>query len=347
MRIAIDLSSAASGGGITYARELLPRLLGLPNVELGAILVRPAVAHVVPAGLRVLSATDRFAARSSGWRREVERCDVVFAPSEISFQRYEVPTVLAVRNASLALWLVRESPLREKARFIVQRELARRSARWAVAHVAVSHHAARLAHDNLRIQPQRVHVVYHGGPARQRPLVRRPARRFLFVSNLYRYKNVSRLISALEGLSGEWSLDIVGAEVDQRFSRDLQRQVQKLHLTERVHFRGHLVGEQLRRAYLDADCFVWPPYAETFGHPLLEAHSFGLPIVAARASSNEEIVGGAAVYFDPFDVDGLRQQLASAMSEVLPIGSLPRRYSWDGCAVATARVLEEAVIAKR
>jgi glycosyltransferase involved in cell wall biosynthesis len=346
VRIAIDLSSAASGGGVTYARELLPRLAEVPGIDLGPVLVRPPAIDLLPPGLRILPAHGRAAARNAAWRSEAESCDVVFAPTEISLQRYKAPLVLAIRNASLVPWLVQESTVRRKTRFLAQRKLARQSAKWATAHIAVSHFAASLA-DNLGAPSHSVHVVHHGGPAAVRFVERLPARRFLFVSNLYRYKNVDRMISAFAGLSGDWTLDIVGAAVDLSFRRLLDQLTLRLGLSERVHFLGPLSETALHSAYLASDCFVWPPYAETFGHPLLEAHAFGLPIIAARASSNEEIAGAAAVYFDPFDVDGLRRYLSIAINEGLQTGPLPRHYSWEACAAATVSVLESACAAQR
>lgn len=344
MRVAIDLSSAAYGGGITYARELLPRLLEYPTVDVGPVLVRPNLVEVLPPTLQIVPARSRLAARDPRWRSAAESCDVVFAPTEITFQRYDVPLVLAIRNASLALSLVRESSLRRKARFLTQRQLARRSAKWASAHIAVSGFAARLG-ENLGVSPQRLRVVYHGGPAPVRAVETRPARRFLFVSALYRYKNVDRMINAFAGLPGNWTLDIVGADVDRRFRRLLDDLTRRLNLEDRVHFRGHLSGDALRSAYLNADCFVWPPYAETFGHPLLEAHSFGLPILAARAASSQEIVGDAAVYFDPYSVADLRNQLSYAAQVGVQAGPLPRQYSWEKCAAATAAVFQSVTSA--
>lgn len=346
MRVAIDLSSAASGGGVTYVREVLPRMAKSPGIDLGPILVRPATVGVLPPQLEIIPARNRLAARADSWRSKAECCDVVFAPTEISFQRYDAPLVLAVRNPSLALWLVREATVSRKVRFLAQRRIARQSARWATAHIAVSYFAASLA-ANLGVPSHRVHVVHHGGPPAVRRLERRPARRFLFVSNLYRYKNVDRMLSAFGGLPGDWTLDIVGAAVDLPFRRSLDRLKVHLGLSEKVNFVGPLFGEALKSAYLASDCFVWPPYAETFGHPLLEAHAFGLPIIAARAASNEEVAGAAAVYFDPFDVDALRSHLSIAMSEGLETGPLPREYSWDACVAATISVLKSACAAQR
>ena len=148
------------------------------------------------------------------------------------------------------------------------------------------------------------------------------------------------MLLAFADLPGDWELEIVGSAPDHLRER-LDAIVTKSHLEGRVHFRGHLYGTDLDLAYESADCFVWPSYGETFGHPLLEAHAHGLPVLAARAGSNEEVAGASARYFDPYDVVELRRLLADAMAGNLAVGSLPREYSWDKCVEDTVAVLRQ------
>lgn len=338
MRVAIDLSSAVYGGAITYARELFPHLS--EYVDISAVLARPTAIDLLPQ-MPYVTCEGRLGARSARWQAAVEDCDVVYAPTEVSFRSYDIPLVLAIRNASLAPTLFPEMGMRKRTRFVVQREFARRSAKWATRHIAVSKFAAGLA-TNLRVPSKRVRVVYHGGPPIVRAVKSGPARTFLFVSALNRHKNVDRMIAAFEGLPGNWDLQIVGPTVEEKFRQALEDLSRTLGLEDRIHFRGPLSGDALGQAYLNADCFLWPPYLETFGHPLIEAYASGLPIIAARAASNEEIAGDAAVYFDPLDVKALHGRLRAAVSGRLRTGPLPRDYKWSQCAASTADVLHEA-----
>ncbi len=349
MRVAVDASSAAVGGGVTYLRRLLPLLAGAPEVEIGPVLVREAVLQSLGTGvagdLPFFPTPGRLGALTPRWRRAVARADVdvVLAPTEISFASYRCPLVLAVRNPSWRASNVREYPPRARRAIAVRRALARRSARTAAAHIAVSGYARELALGELGIPANQVHVVYHGGPppGPARPVG--PVRRFLFVSNLYRYKNLHRLLAALAGVDGPWHLEVVGAPVEPAFATELGDLVRHHGLATKVTFAGPLSGAALDAAYAGADCFLWPPYAETFGHPLLEAHSFGLPILAARAASNEEIAGEAARYFDPFDVEAQRTLLHEAVRHGIACGDLPRDYSWEACATQTVSVLRAVV----
>lgn len=51
-------------------------------------------------------------------------------------------------------------------------------------------------------------------------------------------------------------------------------------LGEHVTFLGWLRGDELARAYADADMFLFPSSTDTFGQVILEAQASGLPVVA-------------------------------------------------------------------
>ena len=46
---------------------------------------------------------------------------------------------------------------------------------------------------------------------------------------------------------------------------------------------------------------IYPSMYEGFGLPPLEAMAMGIPVLAAKSSSLPEVLGDAAVYFDPLD----------------------------------------------
>ncbi len=146
----------------------------------------------------------------------------------------------------------------------------------------------------------------------------------------------------MQGMADDVSLEVAGLPLERRYFEELRQACASSGLGGRVRFLGHLDRHALATAYARADLFVWPSYAETFGHPLLEAHAHGLPIAASWLSVNREILGEAASFFDPFDISEMRSCLERVLAGASSTGALPRTYTWDACAEQTIDVLTEA-----
>ena len=85
----------------------------------------------------------------------------------------------------------------------------------------------------------------------------------------------------------------------------------------------------LARLYRAASALVYPSFFEGFGLPPLEAMAHGCPVVAARAGAMPEVLGDAALFFDPADVDDLCDALDRVLSR--------RRRRRTTCAAAATR----------
>ena len=57
-----------------------------------------------------------------------------------------------------------------------------------------------------------------------------------------------------------------------------------------ARFLGWLEGDELARAYADADLFLFCSQTDTFGQVVLEAQASGLPVVAVNAGGPAELV---------------------------------------------------------
>jgi glycosyltransferase involved in cell wall biosynthesis len=68
---------------------------------------------------------------------------------------------------------------------------------------------------------------------------------------------------------------------------------------------GYLDDKALAMSYIQADVLVFPSLVESAGLPLVEAMSFGVPVVAADRPYAHDICGDAALYFDPYQPTAL------------------------------------------
>jgi len=98
--------------------------------------------------------------------------------------------------------------------------------------------------------------------------------------------------------SGDWPdarLTIVGGPIEQNYSGALRRYAADLGLAGAVEFVTRLTPGELASRYEAADVLVMLSEHEGFGVPLVEAMSYGVPIVAYDSGAVAETLGGAGV----------------------------------------------------
>jgi glycosyltransferase involved in cell wall biosynthesis len=108
----------------------------------------------------------------------------------------------------------------------------------------------------------------------------------------------------------------------------------------------------LARVYRHAQAFVYPSKYEGFGIPPLEAMSSGCVVASSNASSIPEVVGDAAVTFEPSDIDDTRLALERACFDdatrkqlLAAGGERVREFTWDRCARETVAAYRKVMLA--
>jgi glycosyltransferase involved in cell wall biosynthesis len=95
----------------------------------------------------------------------------------------------------------------------------------------------------------------------------------------------------------------------------MRRELVTLGLQDVVISAGHLPYQQLPWLYENADIYAYPSFCESFGHPLLEAMAYRLPVIAADTAVNREVAGDASLYFDMFNPESCASGLIKLMND--------------------------------
>ena len=95
----------------------------------------------------------------------------------------------------------------------------------------------------------------------------------------------------------------------------LQDQIQNLQLEGKILFTGFVSDEFLSTLYRYAICFVFPSLYEGFGLPVLEAISSGTPVLSSNHPALVEVLGEAALTFDPIDSNQLSMELERLITD--------------------------------
>ncbi|MHA5050098.1 glycosyltransferase family 4 protein [Streptomyces sp. SD15] len=207
--------------------------------------------------------------------------------------------------------------------------------RAAAGVIALTDAQAAFLTDTYRVPAERVHVVPNGVSETYFLPVREPASgrplNLLYVGRLSAQKNVARLLDAMSLVQGDVRLRTVG---DGELRERLQAQAAELGLRN-VEFSGGLLGDELMKAYADADAFVLASDKEGMPLVVLEAMAAALPIIATDVPGTRELVGGAGLLAAPepaelaraIDAVATDPELAARLARASAERS--RSYSWD------------------
>jgi glycosyltransferase involved in cell wall biosynthesis len=201
------------------------------------------------------------------------------------------------------------------------------------------------------LDPRKIRRIYHGcsgsfrhiEDAQQLEAARQrydlPRKYLLFVGMLFPQKNFANLLRAFHKLADRIPHELVVVGRPRWNYADELTLIDTLQLTERVRFLGHVPNEELPYIYNLADCFVFPSFYEAFGLVGVEALACGCPTAAARAGAVPEVLGDAALYFDPSDADQMAQQIYTLVTDPKARSGARRRglerakvFTWDRAA---------------
>ena len=120
----------------------------------------------------------------------------------------------------------------------------------------------------------------------------------LSVGSLNKRKNIQMLIDAYNQIDTDVKLVIVGRKENQNFAID----------NKNIIFTGYIDDEELKVVYKNALIFVFPSLYEGFGIPLIDAQSFGVPVLCSDIDVFREI-GGESVEYISKDFSDLSEKL--------------------------------------
>ncbi len=366
-RILINALHAKSGGGLTYLRNMLPRLAADGRLNLHLLLHRDQRNLFGPLPASITMHEVGF--RQGFWARVIWEqtrlpglarrlgIDVTFSPANFGPLFAPKPVVL-LRNA---IEVGRnEHRFLKRLYWIALGIMTALSVARSRRVIAVSDYAGRTLSYGLATKaPGKLSVIHHGiDPAFTRSALRAIAAPdeppfLLAVGDLYVQKNYEKLIEAFALLSHatpRLRLKIAGRPVDEAYRQQLKEAVRKSGLESVVEFLGEVQRDNLISLYQRCRIFIFPSIVETFGQPLAEAMACGAPVASSNTTAMPEIAGDAALYFDPSDATDMARQISrlledDALSQELAARGTRRasEFSWDDTARRTADVLTDAI----
>jgi glycosyltransferase involved in cell wall biosynthesis len=219
--------------------------------------------------------------------------------------------------------------------------------------------------DYFKISPEKITVTYEGvaelstqslaetSLVQEKQALKITKPYLLYVGNAYPHKNLEWLLRVLKSALGRYDLQLVLVGKMDYFYQRLSTMTAKWSKAdrERVIFAGFVPDALLNELYAEAKAYVFPSLYEGFGLPPLEAMAQACPVLASNSSSMPEILGQAALYFDPSKDEELLLQLKRLMNDQklaqkLGVFGVKRAklYSWKNCGQATLKIYKQYVV---
>lgn len=221
---------------------------------------------------------------------------------------------------------------------VIDRWIYRQKARNAaiVAHkvVAISEQTRQDLIHFLKIDPDKIQVIYQGcQQVFQQPIERNqrkqllsrfnlPENYILNVGTIEKRKNLLSLVKAIQHI--DTHLVVLGSETP--YASEVKDYIAKHRMDTRVSFLKGLSSQELAALYQSAQVFVYPSLFEGFGIPIVEALFSGTPVITTQGGCFGEAGGPGSVYVNSTDVGALQ----AAIAEVLQNEELQTRMRNTG-----------------
>lgn len=272
---------------------------------------------------------------------------------------YQGLCVFTIHDLILSLFPPPENIIKKLAYQIVIRSALKKADKV----IAVSQNTKKDLQKIFNLKADEIKVIYHGVEKPRETFSQKEVDLFkkkyslkpnylLYVGRFAAHKNVGRLIRAFYKLKKNYQIAqqlVLVGPLEKEYP-SLKRLVENYHLESEVIFTGAVDRKGLSLLYKGAELFICPSLYEGFGLPVLEAMSYGVPVVCSRVASLPEIALHAAVYFDPYNTN----EIAEKIYEVLKDQRLKRylvregerrcnAFSWAKTARETLRVYQSLV----
>ncbi len=170
----------------------------------------------------------------------------------------------------------------------------------------------------------------------------------LYVGKRTSYKNFVNLIKAYslsDKLKRDFSIYCFGGG---KFTKNEIDMFENFNIEEGKirYFTGD--DNTLESFYRSAKALVYPSKYEGFGLPVLEAMSLGCPVICSEAASIPEVGGDTVTYFDPEDVENMKDSICKIINSENEISKLKKSalvrsqlFQWSKCASETLGIYKK------
>lgn len=185
--------------------------------------------------------------------------------------------------------------------------------------VAVSYRTRQILIDRYGATPYKVEVIHNGieqsrtngAACFPRPEIKQKT--VLFLGRITMQKGPEYFVRAAARVAERFAnVRFVMAGKGDLLPRAIELS-EELGIRDRMEFPGFLSGEEVDRAYRDADVYVMPSVSEPFGLTPLEAIRNHVPVIVSKSSGVAEVLPRGSLKVDYWDVELMARLIVNVL----------------------------------
>ena len=173
----------------------------------------------------------------------------------------------------------------------------------------------------------------------------------LSVVSCAKYHNIKNLLRAYRDLLQNGSIKhkyvLVMQILDWKYYNTLIKFISKNKLSKNIIIYNNLSSIYLPMLYKNSDLYIFSSYSEVFGLTSLEAMAHDCNVLISNTSSLPEINKDAADYFDPDNIDDIKQKIKINLEDNVHINKLKKNakkrlevFSWKNTVNETLDIIK-------
>ena len=226
--------------------------------------------------------------------------------------------------------------------------------------IVPSDYAKQKIVEKLKIKQNKINIIYLGTDHILEQINNNPVikdfnynkKYFLSVLSCVKYHNILNLLEGFKKFKEDTKTDIKFVLIlnilDNNYFKVINFFLEKNFQNYDVEIIFNLDNKYLKNLYKNSSFYIFTSYSEVFGFTTLEALSFNIPILVSDTSALKEINGNVAEYFNPDDVNEIKEKLIEFYSKPKPDQKIINEYkehlkkfSWQENLRKTLKIIKE------
>lgn len=292
-------------------------------------------------------------------------CDILHCTSNTAPIRTKIPLIVTLHDIiymeSISLFRKAYTNYQKMGnmyrRFVVPAIMKR-----AKKIITVSNYEKNRIGDYFKINNNGLAAIYNGVGEHFKPIDNKevlneirnkynlPEKYFFFLGNTDPKKNTKGTLKAYSDFVKKNGDDIklVMLDYEEEALMSILSEIGDKEIRKNIHLTGYVVNTDLPAIYNMCELFLYPSLRESFGIPMLEAMSCGVPVITSNTSSMPEVSGDAALLVNPLKPE----EITSAIEKILNDKVLNKeliekgykqaaKFSWKSMAEDVLKLYEE------